>query len=116
MRPAGSDQHAELARWLRVYGGPSLETKRDAAHVQVRASGFLIVALTLLVPLVAAWGFAVLAWFGADAWLVLLAVFLEAVHRRDRLQNRIDQVEAICAEAIRSALAEGERPDMGVPA
>jgi hypothetical protein len=111
MRPAGSDQHAELARWLRVYGGPSLETNRDAAHVQVRASGALIVMLACLVPLIAGWGFAVLAWFGMAAMIVLIAVFLEAVHRRDRNQNRIDQVEEICADAIRAALAEGERPE-----
>jgi hypothetical protein len=106
-RPAGSSNYRELAHWLRVYGGQSLETRLRDARIAAWVSGGCIVATAALTPLAAGWGYASVAWFGLWAMLPLLAVFFEAATRRDRNQKRIEDVEAICARAVAAALGEG---------
>ncbi len=98
---AGSD----LARALRVYGGPTLETKRDAADFALRLSAGIFILSALAAMLFGGWGYAEASRFCWWGTVPMLVVFFEAAGRRNRHQKRIDDVDAAVTRAVMDAVA-----------
>lgn len=102
--PAGSRR--ELARYLRVYGGSSLETRRDDANITAWLAASLGIIAMIYAELFAGAGILSLAWW--SGWIALASglIFIDAIRRRNRHERRIAEAEGASLRAIAAALAE----------
>ncbi len=95
---------SDLARALRIYGGPSLETQRDDAQTMMWLSGGLAIVAGHFASVLAGEGVPIIPLVATGLCFFALMMFAEAVSRRNRVQRRLDDVDAKVTAALTAAL------------
>lgn len=104
-KAAGVSIHRELARHLRIYGGPSLETRRDSAEATAWLSGCLSIIAMLYAALLGGWGWLTASSVMGGLGLVAGVSFAAAVLVRDKNERRICEAEAAALAAVTAAVS-----------
>lgn len=98
----------ELARQLRVYGGPSLESRRDNANATAWLSGALACIAMIYGELLSGWGWLLSGEIMFAVAIIAGLIWADAIRRRNKNERRIAEAETAALRAVAAALAHDD--------